>query len=108
MSPMDVLRQRPPRRADALLIYLILEGASSLFFQLMITIYVVYWTTIAHLDPLQIMLAASVFEGTIFLCEIPTGVVADVYSRRLSIITGVCLGGLALLIEVFLPVFGAI
>jgi DHA3 family tetracycline resistance protein-like MFS transporter len=108
MSSIGFLRQRPFRRFDALLIYLILEGASSLFLQLMVTIYVVYWTTIARLDPLQIMLAAAVFEGTIFLCEIPTGVVADVYSRRLSIIIGVCLAGLALLIEGFLPVFGAI
>lgn len=96
------------RRLDALLVYLVLEGGSALFFHLTLTIYVVYWTTAAGLDPFQIMLVAAAFEGTIFLFEIPTGVVADSYSRRLSIIIGVLLAGIGLLVQGLVPTFVAI
>jgi MFS transporter, DHA3 family, tetracycline resistance protein len=98
--------QRKP--LSALSIYYILEGASALFFQLPITIYVIYYATTIGLDPFQIVLLGTVFETTIFLCEIPTGVIADVYSRRLSIIIGIALIGIAWLIAGIFPVFGAI
>jgi DHA3 family tetracycline resistance protein-like MFS transporter len=39
---------------------------------------------------------------------VPTGIVADVYSRRLSVIIGLTLTGLGFLIEGFFPVFAAI
>ncbi len=41
-----------------------------------------------HLSPLQLILMGTVMEATIFLCEIPTGVVADTYSRKASCIVG--------------------
>lgn len=96
------------RRGSPLPIYLILEGVSALVFQLIVTIYVVYYATTVGLDALQIVLIGTVFEATIFLFEIPTGVIADVYSRRLSIIIGVALSGAALLVEGLLPTFVAI
>ena len=37
--------------------------------------------------------------------EVPTGIVADVYSRRLSIIIGYLLMGLGFLVEGFFPAF---
>ncbi|MFN8564067.1 MAG: hypothetical protein U0703_21170 [Anaerolineae bacterium] len=105
MSPNE---QRGRRRFDALPIYLMLEGASALVIQLVVTIYVVYYAQTVGLDALQIVLIGTAFEGTIFLFEIPTGVVADVYSRRLSVIVGVALTGVALLVEGLIPQFGAI
>ncbi len=105
---MQTNQYRGRRRLGALPVYLILEGVSALIFQLIVTIYVVYYARIAGLDALQIVLVGTVFEGTIFLFEIPTGVVADVYSRRLSIIVGAALTGIGLLIEGLLPTFGAI
>lgn len=97
-----------PRRFGALFIYLLLEGASSLFFQITITIYGVYYAAALGLDPFQIVLVATTFETTIFLFEIPTGIVADLYSRRLSIIIGLVLLGVGLLIEGVFPFFSAI
>jgi DHA3 family tetracycline resistance protein-like MFS transporter len=47
-------------------------------------------------------------ELTILLFEVPTGVVADAYSRRLSIIIGYFLMGIGFLIEGLFPVFGMI
>lgn len=96
----------PVRRADALRIYYVLEGVSSLLFHLIFPIYVVYFATNVGLDPFQIVLVGSVFEASIFLFEIPTGIVADVYSRRLSIIIGFTLVGIGFLIEGLLPAFG--
>ncbi|HEX2621018.1 MAG TPA: hypothetical protein VHL11_12745, partial [Phototrophicaceae bacterium] len=89
---------RPGKSRRPELIYLLLEGASALFLQLTLTIYVVYYSTVVGLDPLQIVLVGTVFETTIFLFELPTGILADHYSRRLSIIIGVGLTGFALLI----------
>lgn len=42
----------------------------------------------ARLDPLQLVLAGTALELAVFLSEIPTGVLADVYGRRLSVIVG--------------------
>lgn len=39
-----------------------------------------------ELDPLQLVLLGTVFELSILTFEIPTGVVADIYSRKLSVI----------------------
>jgi DHA3 family tetracycline resistance protein-like MFS transporter len=41
-----------------------------------------------RLSPLQLVLMGTVMEATIFVFEVPTGVVADTYSRRLSLIVG--------------------
>src|SRR5205823_1468901 len=40
------------------------------------------------LSPLQLVLVGTFMELTIFVCEVPTGIVADVYSRRLSTVIG--------------------
>lgn len=96
------------RRWNPLPVYYLLTGISALLFQTTITIYVVYYSLTAGLDPLQIVLVGTVFESTIFLFEIPTGVVADVYSRRLSVIIGFVLIGAGLLIEGIFPIFGVI
>ena len=40
------------------------------------------------LSPLQLMLMGTAMEAAVFLFEMPTGVVADTYSRRLSLIIG--------------------
>lgn len=99
---------RLPRKWDALLVYLVLEGASALFIQIAVTTYAIYYATTIGMDALQLVLVGTLFETTIFLFEIPTGVVADVYSRRLSIIIGIGLLGIGLMIAGFIPVFAAI
>jgi MFS transporter, DHA3 family, tetracycline resistance protein len=68
----------------------------------------VYYVTTVGLDPLQLVLVGTVLEGTIILFEVPTGVVADVYSRRLSVILGRLLFGVAFVLEGSVPAFAAI
>ena len=62
----------------------------------------------AGLDPIQLILVGTVLEISIFLFEVPTGVVADVRSRRLSLIIGYAMIGLGLVLEGLLPVFATI
>jgi DHA3 family tetracycline resistance protein-like MFS transporter len=52
----------------------------------------------AGLTPLQLVLVGTMQEATIFLCEVPTGVVADVYSRRLSVLMGFVITGAGLVL----------
>jgi DHA3 family tetracycline resistance protein-like MFS transporter len=48
----------------------------------------VYLVQDLHLTPLQLVLMGTAMEGAVFLFEVPTGVIADTYSRRLSLIIG--------------------
>ncbi len=96
------------KKLDAYPVYLISEGAFALFFSTIITVNLVYQVEVAHLNPLQLVLVGTVWEGTAFLLEIPTGIVADVYSRRLSIIVGTIIMGFGFVLEGSIPRFEAI
>ena len=48
----------------------------------------VYLVRELHFSPLQLVLMGTAMEAAVFLFEIPTGVVADTYSRRLSLVIG--------------------
>lgn len=89
-------------------VYLALRGVQDLANAVMFTVYVVYFVQAARLDPLQLVLIGTVLELTYFLLETPTGVVADVYSRRLSVILGVVLLGASFVITGAVPVFAVI
>ena len=72
------------------------------------TMSAVYRIQEAGLDPIQLILVGTVLEISIFLFEVPTGVVADVRSRRLSLIIGYAMIGLGLVLEGALPLFATI
>jgi DHA3 family tetracycline resistance protein-like MFS transporter len=48
----------------------------------------VYLVQVVDMSPLQLVLMGTAMEAAIFVSEVPTGVVADTYSRRLSVIIG--------------------
>lgn len=95
------------RRLDPELAYLILRGGSAFFYTLVFTVNMVYQVTRVGLNPLQLVLVGTTLEITVFLFEVPTGVVADVYSRRLSILIGLFIIGLGFLTEGLFPAFVA-
>ncbi len=64
-----------------------------------------YQVRIAGLDALQLVLVGTALELTIFIFELPTGIVADIYSRRLSVIIGTFLIGLGFIVEGLFPSF---
>jgi MFS transporter, DHA3 family, tetracycline resistance protein len=73
------------RRVDAEKLYYALEFFLSTPTWVVTSLYLV---SVLHLSPLQLVLMGTAMEASVFLCEIPTGVVADTYSRRLSLVIG--------------------
>jgi DHA3 family tetracycline resistance protein-like MFS transporter len=74
-------------------VYALLCGAQGFAFGLGATMNAVFKIEDLRLGPLQLVLLGTIMESAIFLCEIPTGVVADVVSRRLSVLIGLGLLG---------------
>ncbi|MFK7600687.1 MFS transporter [Deinococcus sp. SM5_A1] len=96
------------KTSDPTRVYLALSAGLAFAFALAYTLQGLYFVTVAGLDPLQLLLIGAALEGAAFLLEVPTGVVADVYSRRRSVILGcLCLGVAMALVAAF-PVFWAL
>lgn len=93
------------RRLGAYTVYLVFSGAFSLFFGTITIINLVYQIEIARLNPLQLVLVGTVLEITAFVCQVPTGILADLYSRRLSVIFGAFLVGAGFILEGLVPRF---
>jgi DHA3 family tetracycline resistance protein-like MFS transporter len=68
----------------------------------------VYYVQVVGLGPLQLVLLGTVVEIAQLLFEVPTGIVADLYSRRLSVIIGVLLVGACFVVQGLLPFVAAI
>lgn len=86
-------------------VYLFIEFAASACFSMMFVVTSLYEATIAGLTPVQLILVGTALEISAFVFEVPTGIVADVYSRRLSIIIGYVLMGIGFLVEGLFPAF---
>ena len=97
-----------PRHWEAYRVYLLLRGGMALFFALVFTVNMVYFVTDLNLTPLQLVLVGTALETAVFVLEVPTGVVADVYSRRLSILIGLALLGVAFIIMGAVPTYAAV
>src|SRR5688572_24325886 len=86
-------------------VYFFIEFSASAFFAMMFVVTSLYEATVAGLTPVQLILVGTALELSAFVFEVPTGIVADVYSRRISIIIGYVLMGLGFLVEGFFPAF---
>ncbi len=89
-------------------VYLVLEFSASLLFSLIFTASQLYYVSTVQLNPLQLVLVGTILEATVFLFEIPTGVLADVKSRRLSVIIGYVLMGVGFWVEGAFPYFATV
>ncbi len=90
---------------NARFVYLFIEFSASACFSMMFVTTSLYEATTAGLTPVQLILVGTMLEFSAFIFEVPTGIVADVYSRKLSIIIGYLLMGLGFLVEGFFPAF---
>ena len=95
----------PSLKLNARSVYLFIEFSASIFFAMLFVVTSLYEATVAGLTPVQLILVGTALEVSAFLFEVPTGIVADVYSRKLSIVIGYVLMGLGFLIEGFFPSF---
>ena len=96
------------RRRSATTVYLFLVGSTGFFFWTWAALSALYRIQKVGLNPLQLVLVGTVLELTVFAFEIPTGVVADTISRRLSVIVGVAIVGVGFIIEGLFPVFAVV
>ena len=92
----------------SLQVFLIGRFATGLSWEMFLVTYMVYYVQTIGLDPLQLVLMGTVLEAAILLFEVPTGIVADMFSRRLSIIIGTILMGLSFIAMAFWKPFGLI
>ena len=79
--------------------YLLFSAITAMCFSLVATVMIVYHIEIVDLNPLQLILVGTTLELACFIFEIPTGIVADVYSRKLSIVIGGVLTGVGFILE---------
>lgn len=94
------------RRPDH--VYVQLSAVAAFAGTLAFTVTNIYRFTVAGLDPFQLVIVGTAMEAAVFLAEIPTGVVADLYSRRLSVLVGHVGMGIAFLVEASFPSFAGV
>ncbi|QUG43598.1 MFS transporter [Psychrobacillus sp. INOP01] len=100
---MNLIRTRNPYQ-----VYIYTCFLSQLFFTFIFTVNLLYHVKVVMLDPFQLVLVGTVLELSVFLFEIPTGVVSDLKSRKLSIIIGYFLIGIGFLMEGLFPYFATV
>jgi DHA3 family tetracycline resistance protein-like MFS transporter len=88
--------------SDKIRIYSATRFLTSLAFGTILPVYVLYFRHY-QINLFQIALLAAVFEASILIFEIPTGMVADIYGRRVSVILSTALSLISGLLFIFFP-----
>jgi DHA3 family tetracycline resistance protein-like MFS transporter len=96
------------KKLSAYKIYLLFSAITAMCFSLVATVMIVYHIEKVHLNPLQLILVGTTLEAACFIFEIPTGIVADIYSRKLSIVIGAVLTGLGFILEGSISSFASV
>ena len=94
---------------DPAIAYYILKCGHALFYTLVVSVSLIFQTTEAGLSAMQLLLVAAALQGAILVSEMPTGVLADTYGRKRSVLIGLLLLGsgmsLSGAIASFWPIF---
>ncbi len=91
------------RNRKSSFVYIFLSGASSLFYSMLLTVELVYLIKVVGFDPLQLVFIGTIRQSMGFVFQLPTGVLADMYSRRWAVILGLLLIGIGYLVEGAIP-----
>jgi DHA3 family tetracycline resistance protein-like MFS transporter len=89
-------------------VYLLFGAWGGFSWSLINAAWFLYYVNVAHLDPLQLVLVGTALEASYFVWEIPTGVLADTFSRRMSVILGTGIIYIAWMGQGLVPLFAAI
>ena len=76
-----------------------MEGGTALLHALAFTLMLVCQVQVVGLTPFQLVIIGTAMEVTLLLCEIPTGAVADLYSRRRSVLIGTAIIAVSFLLQ---------
>jgi DHA3 family tetracycline resistance protein-like MFS transporter len=85
-------------RQNAATAYAIYVAGDGFLFRMIFTVYSIFVVLSLGFTPFQLVLLGTILEGTYLLCEVPSGVVADTVSRRLSVVIGLVGSGVAFLV----------
>ncbi len=96
------------KKPKAYFVYLLFRFSFSLLFSMATVLSTVYHLEVVRLNAFQLVLVGTVLETACFIFEVPTGVVADLYSRRRSVLIGMFLYGIGFLMEGALPWFATV
>ncbi len=80
-------------------VYILQVGLLNLAMTMMMTAAIVYRIDVARLEPFELILLGTALEISVILFEVPTGLLADLYSRKLSVVIGYFVIGIGFLIE---------
>lgn len=95
------------RRPRFLYLYII-RGLGAFLFSLAFSLDMIYFYETVKLDALQMVLVGTSLEIAVLLFEVPTGIIADVYGRKRSIVIGYLLVGAGIFLSGAVPLFGVI
>lgn len=96
------------KNAFAYRMYLSYCAVVALSMALMSTAAGVYYIRTVEMDAFQLLMTGFALELSVFLFEIPTGVVADLYSRKRSMAIGLLMVGCGFLLQGVVPLFVAV
>lgn len=96
------------RARDPARIYVGIVLAQAVVLSLGFLLHALFTIERVHADPLQLVLVGTALELSILVCEIPTGIIADLWSRRRSVQLGYFIIGAAFLLEAAVPRFGVV
>jgi DHA3 family tetracycline resistance protein-like MFS transporter len=97
------------RRLSATHTWFAYEAVASFFWTLSFTVAAVFFVLELGLSPLELVLVGTAMELAVFVFEVPTGIVADTYGRKRSVVIGMfVLGGSYLLVGVSTAALGVI
>lgn len=103
-SVLDVSRLKLPSAP----LYVTMIAYGEMAFMTYATVVSVFRIVEAGLDPFQLLLVGVALELSFFIAEAPTGALADVYSRKWSVIVGFVLVGMGFILEGAVAVFATI
>ncbi len=93
---------------DKIRVYYVVRFLTSFALGTILPVYVLYFRHY-HINLFQIALLAAVFEASILIFEMPTGLVADTYGRRISVILSALFSLISGIFFIFFPfLFGFI
>ncbi len=88
-------------------LYIRVASVTGFIWPLISAAYILYQIQIGKLEPWQLVIIGSALEISCFVLEIPTGIIADLYSRRLSVQIGMAFLAAGYLMELAWPMFSA-
>jgi DHA3 family tetracycline resistance protein-like MFS transporter len=83
-------------------------GANALFFSFAFSLDMIYYFQEVQMNALQLVLVGTMLEFSVLFFEVPTGIVADLYGRKRSVIIGYFLIGIGIALQGIIPVYWVI